>query len=595
MENQPAPRWAPRCFRFGAPAEVYSPASRTSDPSRPGRKNPREEKRGRDHSRPFCSAHSAHGRREDASILQGPHRRLRPPHRKELLVNVRGHIMRMSSTSTKKYGALLPEMPHAFLCHIPAESRRTSENTMAASAQLKNAEGKTWPVALEETNGHVFLTTGWPKFVEDNCLREGEFLVVKSEGNMHFMVLVFGVNAVERSVWSSRGATGNSDGKLPCDIFPYSRRGNNGDQSTEMATSITHGDSQTVTLQSTRRDNHISSHDELGTCLSCKWTIEDDKAKAIAKVMRTFDVDRLTVELFCATLVSFVKEQLHHFFPLDDNSCAPMHERWKNKLEMLNLSNQSLPCDLRPVKRKLVDKHESCDLSHQQKRGAGKLQQGSQHTETPRRSPRLAHLKNTSDKTNNILKERSKPFLTPENQVKDRAEKSCLLYEKHDCVLKGVHEEVIGSLSQDFRKFESMHNQIENGQKQTERSALLTSETFMSTGSIETCPLPTNSNLTSDSRITDLSVTWKSSQQGNPLENILLDIERDNFMNTIAHIQKIIRDELPDLQTADIIENIVRIAIPKWNLCLQDSNAQKVVNVVLEHAKKVEGAKQIQY
>jgi hypothetical protein len=123
-----------------------------------------------------------------------------------------------------------------------------------------------------------------------------------------------------------------------------------------------------------------------------------------------------------------------------------MHVRRKNSLEMPNLSKQTLLCDLTPVKRKLVDKHESCDLLHRQKRKVGKLQRGSPGTQTPRRSPRLTHLKNTSDRTNNILKEKSEveSSSAPENQVKDKADTSCLLLEKQDSVFEGIHEEVIG-------------------------------------------------------------------------------------------------------------------------------------------------------
>lgn len=109
----------------------------------------------------------------------------------------------------------------------------------------------------------------------------------------------------------------------------------------------------------------------------------------------------------------------------------------------------------------------------------------------------------------------------------------------------------------------------------------------MSTSRTETEPLPIDTELTSDSRITELYFTWKPSQQSTLLESILLDIERENFMNTITHVQKIIRDKCPDLQAADIIEAVVRIGIRKWDLCLQDSNAQKVVNALLEHAKIV--------
>jgi hypothetical protein len=101
-----------------------------------------------------------------------------------------------------------------------------------------------------------------------------------------------------------------------------------------------------------------------------------------------------------------------------------------------------------------------------------------------------------------------------------------------------------GSLSQEFRR--------ENGKEGFERNVSVTSETFMSTGRIESESLPINSELIWDSRTTVLYFTWKPSQRGTCLESILLDIERENFMNTITHVQKIIRDEHPNLQTADV-------------------------------------------
>lgn len=104
------------------------------------------------------------------------------------------------------------------------------------------------------------------------------------------------------------------------------------------------------------------------------------------------------------------------------------------------------------MKRRLVDEYELCDLSHKQKRRIGKLRRGSLRTpETPRRSPRrLARLKNSLDSTKNVLKERaevieSSPASTID-QVEDRAEQACLLYEKADNVLEGVHEQMIGIL-----------------------------------------------------------------------------------------------------------------------------------------------------
>jgi len=51
-------------------------------------------------------------------------------------------------------------------------------------------------------------------------------------------------------------------------------------------------------------DSHevVCSKDYLETYLSQSETTEDDKAKAVAEVIRTLRVDKLTVELFCAIL-----------------------------------------------------------------------------------------------------------------------------------------------------------------------------------------------------------------------------------------------------------------------------------------------------
>ena len=120
---------------------------------------------------------------------------------------------------------------------------------MVASTKvvLTNAQGNIWPVELEEIDGRLFLTTGWPKFVEDNCLGKGEFLIFKYYGRMHFMVSFFGVNAVEKSGWSSGSgaqATENLEGELPCPIIPSRKGGHSGDGLTEKVKSLMHTHSQ---------------------------------------------------------------------------------------------------------------------------------------------------------------------------------------------------------------------------------------------------------------------------------------------------------------------------------------------------------------
>ncbi|WVZ69005.1 hypothetical protein U9M48_017869 [Paspalum notatum var. saurae] len=535
------------------------------------------------------------------------------------------------------------EIPQGFLCHIPEERHRSSETKVAAFAKVVNAKGHTWPVELEEINGHMFLTTGWAKFVEGNCLVEGEFLVFKYNGNMQFMVSVFGVNAVEKVSSGSVSQATEKLEELPCGIVPSRKREHSGHTLTDPVKTLTCGHPQVDILDHFYDtvgflDPHEVglSKDNLETYCSKKEPMDDDKAKAIAEVMRTLHVDKLTVDLFCAMLCLYkwkveaaaedfnicrgkpqipeqslkqklllqfdiVNRQLRHFFPPDDNS-----ERIKkNNLERPNLSNQSKPCNLTvaPVKRRLADEHESCDLPHHHQRRILKLQRGSLKTQTPRRSPRLSHLNNICNNTNKVSKARAevlKPPPAATNQVKATAHKSCSLHEKPYNALKAVCEETTGSLSQDPMNLDPPQGMIDlskvhehdqgndgDNSKEVESDAVGTSESLLSTYSVE--PAPTNSGLSAYSRIDELSFTWKDSQHDIPLERILLDIQRDSFVNIIANIQKIIQDDPSDVLSADVIEATLRIGILKWDLCLQDRNAQKIINALLEYAKKVKG------
>ena len=128
-----------------------------------------------------------------------------------------------------------------------------------------------------------------------------------------------------------------------------------------------------------------------------------------------------------------------------------------------------------------------------------------------------------------------------------------------------------------------------NSKEQMEINAVEISGSFLSTGCIESPP--NNSGLTACSRKCDLSFTWKHPPHVNPLEKILLDIQRDKFVKTIASIQEIIQDDPSDVLSVDVIEAAVRIGILKCDLSLQDRNAQKIVNALLEYSKKIKEKK----
>jgi len=81
-------------------------------------------------------------------------------------------------------------MPPNFLKHLSNEASKT--------ATLEGPNGCSWPVRIKKSSDGTFLSTGWPKFVEDHFLKEREFLVFRYEGNMHFRIQVFDTTACER-------------------------------------------------------------------------------------------------------------------------------------------------------------------------------------------------------------------------------------------------------------------------------------------------------------------------------------------------------------------------------------------------------------
>ncbi|XP_006646276.1 B3 domain-containing protein Os03g0120900-like [Oryza brachyantha] len=536
------------------------------------------------------------------------------------------------------------EIPQDFLIHIPEVASSTSDTSLPSSAKgtLQNSEGKSWPVELERLDRRVFLTTGWAKFVEDTSLRAYEFLLFRYDENMHFMVLPFGLNACEKVIQSS----GSPEGKLPGDIFCCSKRGRDGDKLTEATYSLTPSHSQVVTLQrSAQGHEHISSQsfpdqhevcgskDGLDEHLSLKGAIEDDKTNTVAEVMRTLDVDKVTVELFCAMLIFYkwnvdavaedlyicrgkpqiqnvflknkllfqfdiVKRKLQNFFLPDDYCSSPILESEKRSLEEPKLSNQPLQCDSTAVKCRLIDEHDLCNFSQNKRRKRGSF---CSH-ETPRRSPRLARQNNSRDNAKDTSKERSEeqqpsPASTID-QAEGIAEQAWLCHDKM----------VNGSLFQDSEKVNPVHGDVglceepqhsqgenegnldqvnnkETGEEQTERNAVDTSESFTRRGCIES--LPASCEVPECSKINELCFTWMPDEHVNSLEKVLLDIQRDNFMKTISHVQGIIRNHPIDILTADVITAVVQKEILKWDYCLKDRDAQRIVNALLEHAKKI--------
>lgn len=81
------------------------------------------------------------------------------------------------------------QIPPAFV----SEMRKFIQNR----AFLKSRSGKRWIVDVESMGGDMFFTNGWPKFVSDNSIEEGHFLVFNYNGEMTFDIMHFSLDACE--------------------------------------------------------------------------------------------------------------------------------------------------------------------------------------------------------------------------------------------------------------------------------------------------------------------------------------------------------------------------------------------------------------
>jgi hypothetical protein len=92
------------------------------------------------------------------------------------------------------------KIPPNFCKHIPWEESRKAKGLKEASmaATLEGPSGRTWLVVIRRTAEGTFFTSGWPKFVQDQALRELEFVVFRYDGNTRFTAMVFDRTACER-------------------------------------------------------------------------------------------------------------------------------------------------------------------------------------------------------------------------------------------------------------------------------------------------------------------------------------------------------------------------------------------------------------
>ncbi|CAM8945443.1 unnamed protein product [Rhodiola kirilowii] len=74
---------------------------------------------------------------------------------------------------------------------IPIEFGDYMGERNSGSAELVISSGQTWRVELVEDGKDLYFTDGWPDFVEDNMIQDGEFLFFKFHGNLIFSIIIY--------------------------------------------------------------------------------------------------------------------------------------------------------------------------------------------------------------------------------------------------------------------------------------------------------------------------------------------------------------------------------------------------------------------
>ncbi|XP_074285850.1 B3 domain-containing protein REM21-like [Silene latifolia] len=98
-----------------------------------------------------------------------------------------------------------PEFFNVFLPHlcstnvkIPNAFVENISKKIPKKVVLKSRSGKLWAVALGEMEDGLYMQEGWSRFVMDNKLEAGDFVVFKYNGHHVFDVIIFGLSGCEK-------------------------------------------------------------------------------------------------------------------------------------------------------------------------------------------------------------------------------------------------------------------------------------------------------------------------------------------------------------------------------------------------------------
>ncbi|KAI3684778.1 hypothetical protein L6452_34004 [Arctium lappa] len=81
---------------------------------------------------------------------------------------------------------------------IPSKFGKHLEGKTAGTVSLMGPSGNTWHADLADQTDGLFILDGWAAFVRDHFLENGDSLVFRYDGNLHFTVQIFDQSSCEK-------------------------------------------------------------------------------------------------------------------------------------------------------------------------------------------------------------------------------------------------------------------------------------------------------------------------------------------------------------------------------------------------------------
>ncbi|KAL3623293.1 hypothetical protein CASFOL_032109 [Castilleja foliolosa] len=96
------------------------------------------------------------------------------------------------------------------IMRIPPDFIEKFGGEIPAAVTLRRPGMMTWQVDVKKIDEHLFLEKGWPQFVKDNSVEDGDFMTFSYAGNSMFFVKIFARNGCRKRLHTIDGQSINN-------------------------------------------------------------------------------------------------------------------------------------------------------------------------------------------------------------------------------------------------------------------------------------------------------------------------------------------------------------------------------------------------